>query len=148
MRKRKNPIIRLMKAKTVSFVTGTDWYEPSIVDLRLYYNLLNRYIFKGALSKPQLEIDRLRGAWGYFSGYNEGKNVLFNRSHIVLTNKYPTKQLFVIALAHEMVHQYQWEIVGPKRIKEGLRLNINHGPSFLEWRNTLNRFGIPLKRAY
>lgn len=147
MRKKNNPIVRLMKAKSQHLI-DTGGYEPDIVNLRFYYNLLNRYVFKGALTKPKLEITRLRGCWGYFSGNHLEGNVLFKESRIVMNNRYPTKQLFLTALAHEMVHQYQWDIQGPKRLKEKQPPNINHNSTFREWRPILSRFGIPLQREY
>jgi len=140
--RKQNPITKLMKAEKINQEFNTDWFEPSEYELRLYYGLLNKYVFRGMLTKPKLELLRLRGAWGIFTGDYYG------RPTISMTNRFPTKQFFVMALAHEMVHQHQWDIIGPKQLKEGKKPSINHGPTFYNWRDTLSKFGIPLTAKY
>ena len=48
-------------------------------------------------------------------------------------------------LAHEMAHQYQWDIDGVKRIKRGWEPLMSHGPSFFKHRKSINKYGLVLK---
>jgi hypothetical protein len=49
-------------------------------------------------------------------------------------------------LAHEMCHQYQWDIDRLHRILRGLPGLLSHGPSFFQHRSRLAEFGIPLQK--
>jgi len=53
--------------------------------------------------------------------------------------------VYISTLAHEMVHQYQWDIYSNIRVKRGLTRHMSHGPSFYIWRNKLSKYGIALK---
>lgn len=61
-------------------------------------------------------------------------------------DKWYCRQWLIIVLAHEMCHQYQWDVVGEKRIKQGKNPIMSHGPSFFIYRDKLAKHGIPLKR--
>jgi hypothetical protein len=54
----------------------------------------------------------------------------------------------ITVLAHEMVHQYQWDIYSVKRERQGLTNIMSHGPSFFEWKDRLAEFAIDLRTAY
>ena len=51
-------------------------------------------------------------------------------------------EMFVVA--HEMVHQYQWDILSNDREDQGLPPIMSHGPSFFAWREPLAEYNIPL----
>ena len=42
-------------------------------------------------------------------------------------------------------HQYQWDVIGDIRRKEGINPIMSHGPSFFYFKNELEEIGIPLK---
>jgi len=116
-------------------------YRPTIGQVTFYYRLLNILIFDRKLVKPHLEIRRLRSAWGLCIG-----NVDLT-CEIHLTDRYYCKQWFLSVLAHEMCHQYQWQILGQRRIRRGRYPIMSHGPTFFLFKEKLKRFGIPLKTA-
>ena len=66
---------------------------------------------------------------------------------IRLQDKWYCKQWLVATLAHEMCHQYQWDIVSKDRVSKGLKPILSHGPSFFIFKNKLAMYGIALKRA-
>jgi hypothetical protein len=55
-------------------------------------------------------------------------------------------------LAHEMVHQYQWDIYRWEYLeKHGKKINektAGHGPSFFAWRDQCSQYGLTLKSAF
>jgi len=62
-------------------------------------------------------------------------------------DKWFCKQWLITVLAHEMCHQYQWDVLGYKRVKAGQKPIMSHGPSFFIFREKLAMHGIPLRRA-
>ena len=67
---------------------------------------------------------------------------------IRVSDKWFCKQWLITTLAHEMVHQYQWDIQGRERIKNGKEPFISHGPTFFQFRDKLAENNISLKRAH
>jgi hypothetical protein len=111
--------------------------------------MLNWYIFDNALSMPTLEVvPRCRKYWGMCYGSYDAP--IRNRSSckIRLMDKWYCKQWLVAVLAHEMCHQYQWDIQGLERRKVGKDPIMSHGPSFFVFRDRLKKHGISLKGAH
>jgi hypothetical protein len=63
-------------------------------------------------------------------------------------DKWYCKQWLITVLAHEMCHQYQWDIQGMERLKRGKQPLMSHGPSFFVFRDKLKKHGISLKGAH
>ena len=63
-------------------------------------------------------------------------------------DKWYCKQWLITVLAHEMCHQYQWDVQGPKRLKAGKEPMLSHGPSFFVFRDKLAKHGIALKNSH
>ena len=63
-------------------------------------------------------------------------------------DKWFCRQWLITTLAHEMCHQYQWDIEGEKRLKEGKDRLMSHGPTFFQFRDKLKKHGISLKNAH
>jgi hypothetical protein len=57
-------------------------------------------------------------------------------------------QWFVMILAHEMAHQYQWEFHSIERLKNNRAVLLSHGKTFFEYKNKMAEFDIPLKSTY
>lgn len=116
------------------------------------FRLINREVFNDKLPKPKIEImPRCRTYWGmctslprYYPDYASKKS----QCTIRISDKWFCKQWLITTLAHEMCHQYQWDIDGYKRIKEGKEPIMSHGPSFFKWKEKLKKHGIPLKTAH
>lgn len=123
-------------------------FRPSPRFLHHTFELINHTIFNNELKKPKLELhSNCRKYWGVCMG-----NLTTIRSgsycHIVLMDKFFCAQWFITTLAHEMVHQYQWDILGPMREEDGKNWLMSHGPSFFNFRNTLHENNISLKTAH
>jgi hypothetical protein len=63
-------------------------------------------------------------------------------------DKWFCAQWAVTVIAHEMVHQHQWDIEGPKRWRKGKDFLMSHGPTFFRFRDKLEKYGISLKTAH
>jgi len=124
-------------------------YRTNINEVTRLYKMLNWYIFDNALSMPTLEVvPRCRKYWGMCYGSYDAP--IRNRSSckIRLMDKWYCKLWLVAVLAHEMCHQYQWDIQGLERRKVGKDPIMSHGPSFFVFRDRLKKHGISLKGAH
>ena len=121
-------------------------YRPGLLDVSRAYNLLNNSIFNGKLKKPKIEICRLHGAWGECDG--DVKDGIPYCRKIRLNERFYSIQWFITVLAHEMSHQYQWEILSLPRIKQGLDPIMSHGHTFFIHKDKMADMGIFLKSVY
>jgi hypothetical protein len=117
-------------------------YRPTLKEAKHYYTLLNRYIFDNQLEPTQIKISRMRECWGYCDDCDSDPRDPCTK--IRLNDRFPCLQFFIAVLAHEMIHQYQWEVEGPARMSRGKRHRFGHGKSFFRWRAKFKRLGIPL----
>lgn len=121
-------------------------YKPSYREVKSIYKMLNQEVFYGKLVMPKIFLkSRLRDAWGTCHGEDKPFSKRRSRCEIFLADKWYCKQWLITTLAHEMVHQYQWDIYSQVRSKMGKASIMSHGPSFYVFRNRLKRHGIPLK---
>ena len=92
---------------------------------------------------------RCRTYWGYCIAKDVTPDMETNKSNCIirLSDKWYCKQWLILTLAHEMCHQYQWDINSKIRMKYDLKPLMSHGPSFFIHKNKLARHGIPLKKA-
>lgn len=124
------------------------YFRPSANQVHHVYELLNYYVFKDRLRKPNLLIaPRRRKYWGMCEG-NMNKHRTGSYCEIYLMDKWISVQWMVSILAHEMAHQYQWDILGPEREEEGKEFLMSHGPTFFTFKDRLERHHIPLKTAF
>ena len=117
-------------------------FRPSKVEIAHIFNLLNTYIFGGKLAYPSIKIRGIEQEWGWCAISPSGK------VKITIAKQLSCVQWFTLILAHEMVHQYQWEVDGPKRTAQNKEPLLNHGPSFFVFRDKLAKYGIPLRKAH
>jgi len=121
-------------------------YRPSLREVNKIYSILNEEIFNGKLTRPEIRLGRIHKAWGWCHGHT--KELETGSSCVIkLSDKWYCIQWFIITLAHEMAHQYQWDIIGPKRVRNGKDYLMSHGPSFFQHRERFERYNIPLKTA-
>ncbi len=120
-------------------------YRPKMREVKAIYRLINRTVFYNSLPMPTIVLRRLYDAVGMCEG-KEGP-IRKTKSHCIihLADRYYCRQWFISTLAHEMVHQYQWDIYSNIRVKRGLTRHMSHGPSFYIWRKKLKKHGIGLK---
>jgi hypothetical protein len=137
-----SPLPSIGQQKRLSYRTNTQ-------EVTRLYRMLNWYVFDGILPTPVLEVvPRCRKYWGMC--YGEEEKFRYKRSYckIRLMDKWYCKQWLINTLAHEMCHQYQWDIIGAKRIQQGKNPIMSHGPSFFVFRERLKEHGISLKTAH
>jgi len=112
-------------------------YRPTIHKLNKTYDILNHVLFDNELEKCHLNVRGIRQAWG--CAYPLKRNGV-HKTYIEVLDKLPCEQFMVAVLAHEMVHQWQWDIVEPKRkLKKYL---ADHGKAFYSWKSKFENYGI------
>jgi hypothetical protein len=122
----------------------TDYNE--VVSL---YRLINKTIFNNKLIMPTIEVmPRCRTYWGMCFGSVEMPTNRKSYCKIRLMDKWYCKQWLISTLAHEMCHQYQWDVQGLQRLHQGKEPIMSHGPSFFVYRDKLAKHGISLKRSH
>lgn len=132
-------------------------FRPQTWEVDAAYKALNRSIFDNVLTMPAIEISSLKKCWGTCCWHS----IRQRRSSwgkpgtwcsINLMDKWFCPQWFLTTLAHEMVHQYQWDHYRWDFEEEHGRAMFTdsgaHGPSFYAWRDSLAEWGISLKIAH
>jgi|694.fasta_scaffold01334_30 hypothetical protein len=124
-------------------------YRTSKREVQHLFKLLNEEVFNNKLPTPEFEIlPRCRKYWGYCVGLSGVIEKNKSSCLIRLSDKWFCKQWLIATLAHEMCHQYQWDVESFKRHKLGLEPLMSHGPSFFIYKQKLKEVNIPLKRAF
>jgi hypothetical protein len=109
---------------------------------RIVWEALNHAVFNGVLEFPEKIIIQDRKKWDFW-GECEG----WQRGHrygphytkaIRLQKTYLDPKRFIDVMAHEMVHQYEWE-------RQGV---MTHGKTFWAWKEKLAEKGIPLTSSF
>ena len=127
-------------------------YRPSLREVYKTHALINKYIFGNKLERTTISIGRCVDFWGICYGLDT-PNRYGSYCEMKISDKWYCPQWMVSTLAHEMVHQYQWEVMGKKSLIEGdinsIHLEgrysiMNHGPSFYQWRGVMSYYDIPL----
>ena len=146
---RPNPVRAIMESPLPSITyQRRKLFRPGYADINYAYNIINRYCFDNRLRKPEIVQRQLKGVWGFCQWEHEEQN---NGSHcfINLVDKWFCPQWFIQTLAHEMAHQYQWDVFrwehynGKMPDRSG-----GHGPSFFMWRDRFEHYGLNLKVAH
>jgi len=146
---RPNPIRAIMETPLPSLTyQRRKSFRPSYADINYAYNICNRYLFDNRLRKPEIEQGSRRQTWG-FCQWEEDYDDTGSYCTIKLMDKWFCPQWFLQTLAHEMVHQYQWDIHrfeyhnGKMDKKSGA-----HGPDFFMFRERFDYYGLHLKQWY
>lgn len=122
-------------------------YRPSEEEVHYVYDLINRTIFDNVLIKPEIIIaGRCRNYWGMCYG-DDKQHDTGTFCRIKLMDKWFCSQWMISVLAHEMCHQYQWDIFSHERAQKGKARVMSHGPSFYHYQPHLKQQGIALKTA-
>lgn len=124
-------------------------YRTNEREVKELYEILNYYIFNNKLKMPEIEVmPRCRKYWGICFGSYTMPNSRRSFCKIRVMDKWFCQQWLITTLAHEMCHQYQWDVEGVKRIAQGREPIMSHGPSFYIFREKLAKHGISLKSAH
>ncbi len=149
---RPNPIRSIMATPLPSITyQRRKQFRPTDADVMYAYRILNRYVFDNVLYEPKITQGILRKAWGCCE-WLESEQYNGSWCNIRLSDKWFCPQWFMNTLAHEMVHQYQWDVYRwlhldyyGKPMFEG---SGAHGPSFYAWRERFEHYGLSLKLAH
>ncbi len=132
---------------TISFQKRLS-YRTSLTEVRSLFKILNKELFNGELPIPKFQlVYRWKGYWGECSAKDDTPAAARSTCIITLVDKWVCRQWLITILAHEMCHQYQWDVAGLRRIQQGLEPIMSHGPSFFVHRDRLTMHSIPLKRS-
>lgn len=130
-------------------------YRPMAWEVDSVYRALNRCVFDNQLTRPEIILGQCPKYWGMcmWTTQRQRKSSwgkLGTWCTMRISDKWFSPQWFITTLAHEMVHQYQWDIDRFERYEQGFDRDIEgpHGPSFFAWREDLHHWGVPLKTAH
>jgi hypothetical protein len=124
-------------------------YRTNNNEVENLYKLINQTIFESKLIMPEIEVrGRCRQYWGVCFGEIEKPNESHTYCRIRVMDKWFCKQWLITTLAHEMCHQYQWDIIGEERKNQGKDPLMSHGPTFFIYRPKLAEHGISLKKYH
>ena len=126
-------------------------YRTSEREVLALFKVINKEIFNNKLPIPKIEVmPNCRTYWGLCSANALVLHSDKSKSNctIRLMDKWFCKQWLITTLAHEMCHQYQWDVQGIERRKIGKDPLMSHGPSFFVFRDKLKSHGISLKSAH
>ena len=126
-------------------------YRTNYREVLELFRIINKEIFNEQLPLPEIQVvSRCRTYWGICIAKSVNPDYTHKISTCIIrvSDKWYCKQWLITTLAHEMCHQYQWDIEGINRIKQGKNPLMSHGPSFFMWREKLVKHGIPLKTAH
>ena len=124
-------------------------YRTCENEINVLFDELNFLIFDYKLPIPQFKfIKRLVKFWGVCESTDHIPNIDSNNSDCIIhiSEKWYCRQWLITHFAHEMVHQYQWDI---HRFDYGMPTDSGaHGPSFFAWRDRFEFYGLNLKTAH
>lgn len=132
-------------------------FRPNVTEVDSLYRAINRCVFDNQLTQPEITLYSLKDCWASCSWEllrqrrsSWGKSGTW--CTIQLNDKWYSPQWMVTILAHEMVHQWQWDVYRWQHLKRNKRemflLSGAHGPSFHSWRGKMEEWGIWLKITY
>lgn len=125
-------------------------YYPTQESAVRWFHILNRSLFENKLKPIKISIRRMKGCMGVLlidwdarktpKGTCDQSKLPYHNPTIhwdmTLHSKFKTWRDFLETLAHEMVHQYQVEI-----IKDPY---ANHNKNFYAWREKFARYGLKI----
>ena len=124
-------------------------YRTDHNEVVMLYRLINKTIFDNKLKMPEIEVmARCRKYWGMCYGSYDTPTKNKSSCKIRMMDKWYCRQWLITVLAHEMCHQYQWDVQGIERRKIGKDPIMSHGPSFFVFRDKMKKHGISLKSAH
>ena len=149
---RPNPIRALMSQPLPTITEQRrKCFRPQLSEVIYTYNILNKYIFDNQLTRPEIAVGRTRKTWGYCL-WEDSIQDSGSYCKIRLSDKWFCCQWFANTLAHEMIHQYQWDVHRWQHLDTvGKDMYTNsgaHGPSFYLWRSKFEEYGLNLKISW
>lgn len=122
-------------------------YSPNIREVRNIWDMLNTEVFDGCLTKPSINLRSLPKEYGWCIGFIEEESGR-HYSKLKLANEFFCVQWLVMILAHEMSHQYQWDVTSIYKPDATVDEKMSHEGSFFCFKDKLALFDIPLQVHY
>jgi hypothetical protein len=134
----------LGKLKDALNKTSKQEYLVTKAKLKRWFDIINEEVFANDLIKIQLKVHdhpyelyeptkRYSDVRAYY--IVEDVDTEQEYSYIIVKRQFPSLQLFLKVLVHEMVHHFTWS---NDRI-------LNHGPVFKKWKKPLKLHNCPLQ---
>jgi hypothetical protein len=131
--------IQLHKLVNVAAKQGRN--TPLVVQKEMVENIytaVNNAVFNGVLTMPKIVVRDYtkKNFWGECEGWQRGSRWGKHYTVVIRIEKhFPNLKKLIAAVAHEMVHQYEWEYHGV----------MTHGTTtFFAWEEKLRSKGIRL----
>jgi hypothetical protein len=150
---RPNPIRAIMESELpTKTYQRQKLFRPRPSEVVYAYNIINRHIFDSQLNRPDIYVkSHLRKIWGCCS-WLDRKQYTGSYCYIQLSDKWFCPQWFYQVLAHEMVHQWQWDVYRWDHEnyfdRKMYEKSGAHGPSFYAWRDRFAEYGLNLKTSH
>jgi len=149
---RPNPLRKIMATELPSITyQRRKSFRPSNEDIVYAYNIINKYVFDNVLRRPEIKTGSLRNIMGYCQWDHE-QHETGSWCQIGLMDKWFCSQWFMNTLAHEMVHQYQWDVYRWQHLEHYGRGMCEssgaHGPTFYAWRERFEHYNLTLKISF
>ena len=122
-------------------------YRPTVSAVATAWREINSSVFGGILTQPEIVCRRLRGKWGECEGYNEPLDS-GSYCRIIMNYRWYSHHWMINVLAHEMVHQWQWEHQGKWLLLLGVNPVLDHGYDFQSWKPRFQQHGLTLCHVY
>jgi len=112
--------------------------SPMVVTIDMVesiYNAINNAVFNGMLTMPKIIVYDYtkRCIWGECEGLQRGSRWGPHYTLAIrITKQFPNMKKLIGVIAHEMVHQYEWDFQGV----------MTHGSTFFAWEGRLKSKGI------
>lgn len=140
MKRKKADIRKKLRIHVKSKGENTD-FEITPTFCLYWWRYLNDAVFDGELTQPvRFEFRAFHNTAGWcrpFAWNRKQRRVL-----IGINTEIWERKTFLQVLSHEMVHQWEWEVLGEWDSK------VMHGKKFFEWTNKIkNRAGLPLTKS-
>jgi hypothetical protein len=99
------------------------------------YDSINRAVFGGVLKRPQIILGTYPDMWGECEGLHRAHRHGETYTKCIRVNRHwPNMKKLINVIAHEMVHQWEWERLG----------TMTHGNSFWAWQERMANRGVRL----
>ena len=145
---RPNPLLKMMQEPLPSITfQKRKLYRPDIDEVNYIYNKVNKYVFNNELARPPITLGHYKGFWGECTGHDEFTN-RGTYCTIKISKSWFCLQWLVTTIAHEMAHQYEWDILGDWHEHNGQDRRMTHRQAFFTHKAIMAKYGISLKTAH
>jgi hypothetical protein len=149
---RPNPIRAIMASPLPSITyQRRKQFRPNAEGINYAYMIINKYVFNNQLKKPKILVKQLPRQWGNCL-WDAVQHPGGSSCIITLVPNWFSVHWFMNTLAHEMVHQYQWDVYRFEHEDYyGRPMYENsgaHGPSFFAWREQFEYYDLHLKTYF